>query len=711
MTENTYPIGFLNSVYRPKDLETADLDDLLSDIETGTYKAEIKELRVLKQTATKEEYNAQKSMLPAALLNGKFIRANNYGFNASNGLFNVDIDGLEGNIAEHKRELISAIPSIVYCFASPSNEGLKIGININADKIKSDADFKLYFPQIRSLFESNNYTIDESCKDISRKCFVSYDADVYTNYNAPAYELTPVTTVIPPNQKQNVTTPQNRPLLNIQEDCIGKSVNLMLQATAGNKHLHRLKAARLAGGYIAEGLVDKADILEALLKASDSIADGGVTSDKEIKAILDGIDDGKKAPLPFDDPNDFGELFPVDGTLKLQRNSSTNKIKATIDNVCKAIGDIEFCGYIVGYDTFKDQIMYRSKDDTSWIAFDDETYTLLRIELPKLGFEEISDAIIRAAVPFTAKQNKFDSAIEWLSGLEWDGVPRVEQFNDKYFSTIDTPYTRATSLYLWTALAARVLDAGCQCDMVPVYEGAQGDGKSSAIAAMAPRISESTEISFLEEEDKAVRKMRGTLLVEISELRGIHAKDVESTKAFITRRVDRWIPKYKEFTQEVPRRCVFIGTTNSKEFLTDSTGNRRWLPMTTGKIDREAIDRDRDQLWAEAAVIYKQRGICWQDAELLARDVHEEYSPEDDTWADAVRDYISKPIMYTNGHSQAKNTDLITTRNLLQNAVNVDTAYQTKSAQMRMATVLTSLGYTKERKKIDGKRNYVWIKS
>jgi predicted P-loop ATPase len=456
--------------------------------------------------------------------------------------------------------------------------------------------------------------------------------------------------------------------------------------------------------------VDEPVILEALLKASDSIADGNVTSAKETKAIFDGIDDGKKAPIPFDDSTELGELFLVNDTLKLQRNSRTNKIKATIDNVCKAIGDIEFCGYIVGYDTFKDQIMYRSKDDTSWIAFDDETYTLLRIELPKLGFEEISDAIIRAAVPFTAKQNKFDSAIEWLSGLEWDGVPRVEQFNHKYFSTIDTPYTRATSLYLWTALAARVLDAGCQCDMVPVYEGAQGDGKSSAIAAMAPRISESTEISFLEEEDKAVRKMRGTLLVEISELRGIHAKDVESTKAFITRRVDRWIPKYKEFTQEVPRRCVFIGTTNSKEFLTDSTGNRRWLPMTTGKIDREAIDRDRDQLWAEAAVIYKQRGICWQDAERLARDIHEEYTPEDDTWADAVRDYISKPIMYTNGHSQAKNTDLITTRNLLQNAVNVDTAYQTKSAQMRMATVLASLGYTKERKKLGGKRDYVWIK-
>jgi predicted P-loop ATPase len=615
-------------------------------------------------------------------------------------LFNVDIDGLEGDIEQRKKKLVSAIPSIVYCFVSPSNEGLKIGVNIDAALIKNDADFKAYYPQIKSLFEFNNITLDANCRDISRKCFVSYDPDVYTNYNAPAYELTPVTTVIPPNQKQNLTTPQNRPLLNIQDDCICKSVNLMLKATAGNRHLHRLKAARLAGGYIAEGLVDKADILEALLKASDSIADGGVTSDKEIKAIVDGIDDGRKAPLPFDDPNDFGELFPVDGTLKLKRNSSTNKIKATLDNVCKAIGDIEFCGYIVGYDTFKDQIMYRSKDDTSWIAFDDETYTLLRIELPKLGFEEISDAIIRSAVPFTAKQNKFDSAIEWLSGLEWDGVPRVGQFNYRYFSTIDTPYTRATSLYLWTALAARVLDAGCQCDMVPVYEGAQGDGKSSAIVSMAPRITESTEISFLEEEDKAVRKMRGTLLVEISELRGIHAKDVESTKAFITRRVDKWIPKYKEFTQEVPRRCVFIGTTNSKEFLTDTTGNRRWLPMTTGKIDCKAIDRDRDQLWAEAVVIYSQRGICWQDAETLAVDVHEDYTPDTDTWTEVIQNYL-KNIAFDGD---------VTTHEVLNLALEIDSARQTKALQMRVCAVLTSIGYKKVRRNVDGVRNYVWIK-
>jgi P4 family phage/plasmid primase-like protien len=101
--------------------------------------------------------------------------------------------------------------------------------------------------------------------------------------------------------------------LNIQEDCIGKSVNLMLQATAGNRHLHRLKAARLAGGYIAAGQVEEAVILEALLRASDSIADGNVTSEPERQTLLEGIEDGKKAPIPFDDPNDFGELFLLGG--------------------------------------------------------------------------------------------------------------------------------------------------------------------------------------------------------------------------------------------------------------------------------------------------------------------------------------------------------------------------------------------------------------
>ncbi|CRL45117.1 Virulence-associated protein E [Sodalis glossinidius str. 'morsitans'] len=55
-----------------------------------------------------------------------------------------------------------------------------------------------------------------------------------------------------------------------------------------------------------------------------------------------------------------------------------------------------------------------------------------------------------------ADENPFDSAIEWLNGVDWDGVPRVKTFFETYFDVEPSEYTSAVSLYAWTALAGRV---------------------------------------------------------------------------------------------------------------------------------------------------------------------------------------------------------------------------------------------------------------
>jgi predicted P-loop ATPase len=405
---------------------------------------------------------------------------------------------------------------------------------------------------------------------------------------------------------------------------------------------------------------------------------------------------------------------PQEVRLHLDRNKKTGKFIAGINNLFDALSTSQFSRMYLGYDIFKDKCMFTVEGETEWREVTNEVYTEIKYMLHRLNFAEISTANIKEAVRFVAICNRFDSAIEWLNGLVWDKIPRVESFNSVYFGTEDTTYTRAVGRYTWSAMAARILDGGCKCDMSPIYLSDQGDGKSTAIQALAPRREMATDISFMDDEDKSIRKLKGTLVGELCELKGLLNKDAESTKAFLTRTHDRIRPLYSEYTIDIPRRCMFIGSTNNPEFLGDPTGERRWLPMKSDWVDVEAIITDRNQLWAEAAVIYKEHGMCWQDAERLAANEHYQYKIED-LWQPTIEAYIS---LVTNNNSAAVSMTnsphavcTITTPGILKGALEIDVRNQSGSAGMRVSNIMIQLGYEKQRIATPtGIRQVCWVK-
>ncbi len=168
------------------------------------------------------------------------------------------------------------------------------------------------------------------------------------------------------------------------------------------------------------------------------------------------------------------------------RRDNKGAIEAIMDNVAMALLRPDFTGVDIRYDIFRDAIMLAPKGSDGWRAFGDEDYSELRVILSRRSFKEVNKELMRDAVFMVAKRQPFDSATTWLNGLEWDGVPRIEHFYHTHFGTADTPYTRAVSLYMWTALAGRVLEPGIKADMVPILVGAQGLRKSAGIAALSP---------------------------------------------------------------------------------------------------------------------------------------------------------------------------------------------------------------------------------
>lgn len=389
------------------------------------------------------------------------------------------------------------------------------------------------------------------------------------------------------------------------------------------------------------------------------------------------------------------------------KRDKNGRIEATIENVAMAVRRPDLCGMDIRHDGFRDEIMF-SVQGNDWRPFRDADYSRLRITLERSGFKPIGRELVRDVVLMVSEEKPFDSAVLWLEGLKWDGAPRVEKFLQVYFGADDSDYVRAVSTYLWTALAGRVLVPGIKADMVPILVGEQGAAKSSSVAAMVPSADFFTEISFHEKDEDLARKMRGRLLAEIGELRGLHTRELESIKAFITRTHENWVPKYREFATSFPRRLVFIGTTNKDEFLADETGNRRWLPVRTGRADIDAVRRDHLQLWAEARELFGLIGVAYQAAEELAKPIHKEHTITD-PWAEEIARWLGEADTLTGDIPQAR--EFLQISDVARGALRLETKQVGKREEMRIGNSLRECGYERAKKRANGKPAWVWVRA
>jgi hypothetical protein len=382
---------------------------------------------------------------------------------------------------------------------------------------------------------------------------------------------------------------------------------------------------------------------------------------------------------------------------------------ANLHNLTMALHNNSSVGYDIVHDKFLDEVLITEVGRSDWRPLENADQVTIRMKLERFGFMQIGREILRDALDHHAAEHQVDCAIEWLNGLAWDGVPRVENFMATHVGAEDSAYARAVSVYTWTALAARVLEPGCQLDMAPIWIGRQGVGKTQGLKAMVPAIEHYVEVDLGSRDTDAARMMRGALLGELAELKGLNSRDSESIKAFLTRTHERWIPKYRELPVTFPRRLLLIGTTNESEFLADSTGERRWLPITVGvthDVDREAIARDRAQLWAEARVMFLRGGLQYQEAERLARDVHAQHKILD-AWSQRVLEWLECVDPLT---GLAPNAGPLTINDIMCGALLMQPRDLNRGNQMRMAGVLMGLGYEKARSRVGGVQAMRWVK-
>lgn len=267
---------------------------------------------------------------------------------------------------------------------------------------------------------------------------------------------------------------------------------------------------------------------------------------------------------------------------------------------------------LLAYNEFRDRVILRRElprlpggssavpASTDW---GDEHLTCLTAWLQSII--PVRRDVVQNAVIAVSKSRSFHPVREYLKALVWDQAPRLTSWLKRYLGAKDhAAYLEAVGPKFLIGVVARVFQPGCQMDTMLVLEGNQGLGKSTAVQFLAGRDWARDITGDLSTKD-AVLNIQGVWIGEMAELTAIRRAEQEHIKAFISRRIDRYRPPYGRNTVDRPRHCSFVATTNEHEYLQDPTGARRFWPVECTSIDLVGLERDRDQLWAEAVHRYK----------------------------------------------------------------------------------------------------------
>lgn len=298
------------------------------------------------------------------------------------------------------------------------------------------------------------------------------------------------------------------------------------------------------------------------------------------------------------------------------------------------------------------------------------------------------------AISAIAHRRAYHPVRDYLDNLTWDGVPRLNTLARGYLGGEDTEYTRTVLPMALIGAVARIYQPGAKVDNVLILEGAQGLYKSTACSALFGAEWFADELPDVSSKDAAIQLL-GKWAIELAELDAMRRAERSAMKKFISRCVDTYRPPYGRTAVDVPRQCVFVGTTNDATYLQDPTGNRRWWPLRVlRRCDVEALRRDRDQLWAEAVARYQAGEPWWLTPEQEQRLAVPEQDArrEADPWEDPIRQWLTE-----------QERTMVTPEEVARGALFIAFEKHNAAINSRIASCLQRCGY--ERKKVTVAKN------
>ena len=277
---------------------------------------------------------------------------------------------------------------------------------------------------------------------------------------------------------------------------------------------------------------------------------------------------------------------------------------------------------------------WRDADDAQLISYIDDHYGTFSQRNYEIAVTKVTD------------DRSYHPIRQYFESLPpWDGVERVDTLFADYLGADNNEYIRAVCRKTLCAAYMRVYHPGIKFDYLPVFNGAQGIGKSTFIANLGMEwFSDSLTLSDMNDKT-AAEKLQGYWIHEIGELAGMRKADLDKVKAFVSRCDDKYRASFGRRVTPHPRQCVFFGTTNSENgYLRDITGNRRfWNVKVSGESKFKPWEMTADivaQIWAEVILMAEKEPLFLPPhLESYAQEEQREAMEQDDREG-IVREYL-----------------------------------------------------------------------
>ena len=690
-------ISSYKNVHDKQDVDI-EIDNFLEGVRSGRWQDIALEVR---NAPNKEIKDLIKKKAPLVTISGSFAERKADALRKHSNFIAIDIDNLEDPVSTKKR--IENDSYIYAAFISISGKGLCLVIKIDGSR-HLDA-----FNGIAAyLYNEYQLIVDQSGKDIARARVVSYDPALIQNSKSATFkkylpkkkEYKQAKVVVIKSDFDAIIDQMDKKGLNLCEDysewiriCYAlvsefqeqgreyfhtlsshsskyNSVDCDAQFDACLKNHSESKSKKSSIGTIyyhaKQNAIDVySEYTKSIMRHATSQRAAGLSSD----AIIETLEK-------------HGGISAADSKEIVEQIVSKD-IKFKSENVSEDIA-----AYIKTFDLKKNVITRKIELDGRPI--DDSDLNSIFLDSKGVFKESTKDLV--TSIIFSNRIASYNPLHEFfeeeLYQTNEDHWPNIKLL----LSSVVTDTADADFFILRWLLSAVASAYGHKSELVLVFCGEkQGTGKTHWFRYLLPK-----KLRYLYAESKMDAGkddeilMCGKLFINDDEYGGKSKREEKRMKELTSKEFINVREPYGRVSVDLKRLAVFCGTSNEMQILSDPTGNRRIIPIHILDIDHDFYNQcDKEGLWRELYCMFQMGAeytILREDIERLnaATEMYKTSTPEDDL----IHKKLKPATMYGEWMSL---TDI-------QQYLMIDTKFNYLNTQ-RIGSILTSLGYKKERKR------------